>query len=154
MRIYDPNRKEYHKRIVTQKSCEFCDVKVLKRQECPSLAGEHWLVLAASYPYLNGNVMIISKRHIERLEKISQEEWIDLRTVFKNTQARLGELFKTKDFNIGMNIGKNSGASISHLHWQVIPRMKKQKPTVLSLLADLHLISISGDDLRKMIEGK
>jgi ATP adenylyltransferase len=153
MRIYTPKRKEYDKRIAVQKHCEFCDGKVVKRQYCPSLEGEHWYVLAASYPYLNGNVMIIPKRHIERLERVASEEWMDLQKVLIRTQDRLGKLFGTRDFNIGINIGKNSGASIRHLHWQVIPRTKKQHPTVLSLLADLHLISVSGDDLRKMIEG-
>lgn len=154
MRVYNPDRKEYLKRIRTQKHCEFCDIKVIKKQACSSLESKYWRVFVAFYPYLNGNVMVISKRHIERIEKISSEEWADLQATIIKTQKRLGELFETKDFNIGINIGKNSGASIKHLHWQIIPRTKKQFSTVLNLLADLQLISISGKDLKKMIEGR
>lgn len=154
MRTYDPNRREYNKRIKTQKHCEFCEADIIRRQSCPSLEGKHWHALAAIYPYLNGNMMIVSRRHIDRLEKISPEEWSDLHETIVRVQARLGELFGTKDFNVGINIGKESGASIKHLHWQVIPRKKGQRQTVLNVLGDLHLISVSGDDLKKMIEGK
>lgn len=102
---------------------------------------------------MNGNVMIIPKRHIERLERVNGKEWSDLYDVILKTQNRLTKLFQTNDFNIGLNIGKNSGASIKHLHWQLIPRKKRPLTNALNLFADLQIISVSGDDLKKMIEG-
>lgn len=152
MRIYDPNRKEYHKRMSTQKRCDFCDRKVIRKQNCASLEGEYWYVLAASYPYLNGNVLIIPKRHVEKVEDLRPEEWKDWQETLLKAKKCLGKLFKTQSFNVGINLGKDSGASIKHLHWQLIPRTKKQVFTVLNLLADLHLISLSGNDLKVLIE--
>lgn len=98
--------------------------------------------------------MIIPKRHVEFVEALSEGEWSDLQLILKKTQSRLGEIFQTKDFNIALNIGKNSGASIKHLHWQVIPRPRVLNQNSLNVMADLHLITLADQDLKKKIENK
>ncbi len=42
----------------------------------------------------------------------------------KNSQNMLNELFSPTGFNIGLNQGENSGASISHVHFHLVPRYK------------------------------
>jgi ATP adenylyltransferase len=108
--------------------------------------------LAAKYPYLDGNVLIVPKRHIEQLERITAEEWADLHGVIIHSKKILKGLFDAGGFNMAINIGKESGASIKHLHWQLLPRKKGQRQASLNIIADLQLISVSGDDLKEMIE--
>jgi len=154
MRVYEPKRALYRKEMSKPRTCQFCDKKILKQQGCPSLETAFWHVIVSSYPYLDGNVMIIPKRHVEFVEALSEGEWTNLQFILKKTQSRLGEIFQTKDFNIALNIGKNSGASIKHLHWQVIPRPRVLNQNSLNVMADLHLITLADQDLKKKIENK
>ena len=70
-----------------------------------------------------------------------------------HAKKKLGRIFKTKDFNIGLNIGKDAGSSIDHIHWQIIPRKYKVMNSS-NIFADIHIITISPQKLKKMIEGK
>ena len=154
MKIYDKNREKYIKKIEEKgfKICELCNPENLKKQECKNLKGKYWKVLVNKYPYLDGNVMVISTRHNTfKIEDIKKEEWAELHDIIKNTQKILAKIFNTKSFNVGINIGKEAGASLDHMHWQIIPR-GKGTPNSADILADLHSIKISPQDLKKKIE--
>lgn len=151
MRTLNTKRKKYNKTIKNVKVCEFCNPKRIKEQECKSLSGEHWMVFVSKYPYLDGNLMIIPKEHITKIDDLTNDQWIELQMIIIKTQKKLTKIFKTKSFNLGLNIGPESGASIDHLHLQIIPR-KINNHTALNLFADLYAISTSPKDLKKMIE--
>lgn len=152
MRVFSPKRSKYIKKIGKSKICEFCDTKIIKEQECKNLAGKFWQVLVCKYPYLDGNVMVVPIRHIKNIEQIKEDEWKELFSIFIKTKRVLEKIFKTKDFNIGLNLGKGAGASIEHLHWQVIPRNKKVLMNSSNLLSDLYIISVLPKELKKLIE--
>jgi len=154
MRVFNLHRSKYIKKIGKFKICEFCNPKNIKEQKCKNLSGKFWRVFVSKYPYLDGNVLVIPIRHIENIEQLTKEEWAELHQIFKQTKKKLGGIFKTKDFNIGLNLGKGAGASIEHLHWQVIPRNRKVLMNATNLLADLYTITISSQDLKRMIEKK
>lgn len=154
MKIYDKNRAKYIKKIENKKFkvCELCNPKNLKKQECKNLRGKYWTVIVNKYPYLDGNLMIISRRHdIFEIKDIKKEEWSELHEVIKNAQNRLAKIFNTKSFNIGINIGKEAGNSLEHMHWQIIPR-GKEVPNSANILADLHSIKISPWELKNRVE--
>ncbi len=119
MRVLDKNRATYTKKIGKFKICQLCNSKNIKKQECRNLSGKYWRVWVNKYPYLDGNLMIVSKRHITNIKDLKKEEWEELQKIFNNTTDKLEKIFKTKDFNIGLNIGKNAGCSVDHIHWQV-----------------------------------
>lgn len=104
------------------------------------------------YPYMDGNLMIITKEHIKNIEDLTREQWDEFYRILKNTKKKLGKIFKTEDFNIGLNIGKNSGNSLEHLHWQVIPR-RFAPLNSSNIFADLYVVTVSPWELKKMIEG-
>jgi ATP adenylyltransferase len=131
--------------------CEFCNPKNIQKQECAKVSSDKWMVLISKYPYADGNLMIIPRRHVTSLEAITPEEWADLRQVLLRTKVKLGKIFKTNDFNFGINLGKLSGTSIDHIHWQLIPRTKRVG-NFLSLIGDIHVISLLPEDLRKRME--
>lgn len=153
MRIYNPERAKYRKRLVRRKSCFFCDAKVVNEQLCDRFSSVHWLVLVNRYPYLNGNVMLVPKRHVIRLEDITSEEWGEFPVTLLEVQRVLGKKFRTESFNVGLNIGPDSGASVAHLHWQIIPRHRKNH-TAVGMFADIHVITTSPAELKRMLSKK
>jgi len=151
MKIYDSKRAKYRKSISKTKSCQFCDTGNIKNQQCQSLSGEFWIVMVNKYPYMDGNLMIIPKRHVCDIEKLNGNEKTEFFDVLEKTKKKLEEIFKTKDFNIGLNIGKLSGASIKHIHWQIIPRKAKIQNST-NIFADIEVITISPLELKKLID--
>jgi ATP adenylyltransferase len=149
-RIFDKNRANY-KRKYGDGGCVFCGKDEIL--ECPGLTGRYWTVLVNRYPYMNGNLMIIPKRHVEKLEEINETEWKEFFKVFKKTQATLSDIFNTQSFNVGINIGPESGASIPHLHWQVIPRFRDNY-SVTSVLGELYPVTVSPEETKRLVDEK
>lgn len=152
MRTLDPYRKNYIKRIASQEHCEFCAEEVIQNQECKTLRTEYWRVIVALYPYLDGNVMIIPRRHITDTSELTENEWQDFHSALEGAKKRLGEIFSATSFNIGLNLGEYSGRSISHIHWQLIPRARVRNTNALEIFSELQVISTSPQDLQKKID--
>ncbi len=148
MRILDKNRGKY-KRSFSSSGCDFCDGDA--EMEVPKLSSACWLVRVSRYPYMDGNVMIIPRRHVDNTSALTAEEWGEFGPTLVRTQAVLEKAFGCKSFNIGMNLGPESGASIPHLHWQVIPR-KFKNLTVANVLADLYIVGVTPEEARRLIE--
>ncbi|MFZ2154051.1 MAG: HIT domain-containing protein [Candidatus Moraniibacteriota bacterium] len=149
MRILDERRKKYKKNFTDKIKCAFC--RELKDEECLGLRGEHWRVLVNINPYMDGNVMIVSLRHIEKIGDITDEEWKDFGAVLAKTEEVLKKIFKVDSLNVGLNVGPESGASMPHIHWQVVPR-KFKNITVMNTFADLYIVAISGQEAKKLID--
>lgn len=141
----------YINRIKKQIKCDFCDSAVIKDQEINSLSGKYWHVLASKYPYVNGNVIIIPKRHLADTSDLTSEEMFEYFQVLEKTKKILGRLFKTKSFNLALNLGPDSGQTITHLHWQLVPR-QKFNPNAYNLLNNFWLVSLDYKDLIKKIK--
>jgi len=148
MRILDKKRASYKKVYTDSSVCVFCRKD---EYECAGLAGKYWRVLVTKFPYMDGNVMIVSKRHVGKVENVTKKEWEDFGQVLAETQKVLGKIFKTDSFNVGLNVGPESGASIEHLHWQVVPR-KFKNITVMNTFADLYIVAVTPEETKRMID--
>ena len=100
---------------------------------------------------MDGNVMLVPARHIEKIEDLNKEEWVEFGLILTKIQEILSEIFKVESFNIGLNVGPESGASIPHLHWQIIPR-KFKNMTVMNTFADLYLVVITPEETKRLID--
>lgn len=151
MRILDQNRANYTRSFKDKgtNGCVFC--KKDETVEIPSLKNKSWRIIANRFPYMDGNVMLVPIRHIETLEEITDTEWRHFSQLLIQTKKILGKIFKVESFNIGMNLGPESGASIAHVHWQIVPRSFKNI-TVMNTFADLYIVSVSPEETRKRIE--
>ncbi|OGS21872.1 MAG: HIT family hydrolase [Elusimicrobia bacterium RIFOXYA2_FULL_40_6] len=75
------------------------------------------------YPYANGHLMIVPKKHTNKIETLSASELCELMQLVQLSVKALGKIYKPQGYNIGMNIGKCGGAGIAdHLHIHVVPR--------------------------------
>lgn len=149
MRIIDKNRENYKRSFSDGKGCVFCENDEIL--ECRSLTGKFWRVLVNRFPYMDGNLMIIPKKHVEKIEDIGPEEWRDFGDVLAEVKRVLGNIFKTDSFNIGLNLGPQSGASIAHLHWQVVPR-KFKNITVMNTFADVYIVATTPEETKRLID--
>jgi len=84
--------------------------------------GQHVFVIMNKFPYTNGHLMVVPKRHCLHLEQLEDDELKELFDLLKTSVQALEASFRPHGFNIGMNIGKMGGAGEDHLHLHVVPR--------------------------------
>jgi ATP adenylyltransferase len=93
------------------------------------------------YPYNNGHLMIIPKRHISLLGELSGEESLDIMNEITAAQNALTEVYKPDGFNIGANLGRASGAGIeNHIHFHIVPRWNGDT-NFMPVLGEVKVIS-------------
>jgi ATP adenylyltransferase len=83
----------------------------------------HSFAILNKYPYNNGHLMVIPRRHIAELPALPADEFTDLNQLLQRSVAILGRVYLPAGYNVGMNLGRVAGAGIAdHLHWHVVPR--------------------------------
>jgi ATP adenylyltransferase len=121
--LWAPWRMDYILRK-KRKECFFC--KNLKEKESQKnlilVKGESVFVVMNKYPYTNGHLMIVPKRHTVDLEQLDNNELKELFDLLKTSVRVLKSSLRPHGFNIGMNIGKVGGAGEDHLHIHLVPR--------------------------------
>ncbi|MEM5812817.1 MAG: HIT domain-containing protein [Candidatus Aenigmatarchaeota archaeon] len=110
---------------VKYKECLFC--KVVRGEEKAKILfrDKDLFVMMNKFPYNTGHLMVAPTKHIKSLEDLSDEEIKKLFVIVKRCVKILKISLKPVGFNIGINMGKYSGASIeNHLHIHIVPRFK------------------------------
>ena len=90
---------------------------------------EYFVVKGDKFPIVEGHLLVIPKRHINSPIDLNNSEWTNMRSVIE--EACL--LLRNKDneitgYNIGINIGRDAGQTIPHMHIHVIPRRSNDIP--------------------------
>ena len=78
------------------------------------------------YPYNPGHLMIFPLRHVVDPRQLTRDEVLALHAWQEKVLERLDRLYQPLGYNIGMNVGEASGASIDHLHQHIVPRYHKE----------------------------
>lgn len=100
--------------------CPFCTR--IANGETPLLDRPLVMALAEDHPHAVGHTVIIPRRHVSRLSKVSEEEHHEL---FATARVLLGELYRSHSpdaFTLGINDGPAAGQSVPHVHLHVVPR--------------------------------
>ncbi len=106
------------------------------------------------FPYNNGHAMISPNRHIGNLKLLTGKETTDLFYTLNQAIDLLDKILKPQGYNIGMNIGKCSGAGIpGHLHLHIVPRWQGDT-NFMPIIAKTKVISQSLDDLYQKLSEK
>ncbi|HPI39271.1 MAG TPA: HIT domain-containing protein [Pseudobdellovibrionaceae bacterium] len=123
--FYKPERLSYVRKGPNSEACVFCTSENSKI-EFESLCvykSTHAMVILNKYPYNTGHLLVLPRRHCGSLLDLSDQEYLDLQNVLRNTVEAIYSIYKPNAVNLGMNHGKASGAGIpEHLHYHVIPR--------------------------------
>jgi ATP adenylyltransferase len=118
---------------------------------------EGFIVSVNLYPFNPGHLMIFPERHVESPRELSDADALALHRILSETLSLLEAEFMPDGFNVGYNLGRFSGASVSHLHLHVVPRYGNEVG-FLDVLAGTRLVVVdpadARDRLRKRFEGK
>ena len=125
--VWAPWRKPYilHLPKKTKPGCIFC--RMLKagndRKNLIVERTKYSFAVLNLYPYNNGHILIVPKRHVAEFEKLNDQESLDLIKLQNEILKRLKVRLKPNGFNLGVNIGKAGGAGVpGHLHIHIVPR--------------------------------
>jgi ATP adenylyltransferase len=85
--------------------------------------GTHAFVILNLFPYNNGHLMIVPRRHIAALVEATPDELLELITLTRRAEIVLTGAYAPHGLNVGLNLGKAAGAGVAdHLHIHVVPR--------------------------------
>jgi ATP adenylyltransferase len=126
-RLWAPWRMEYIESHFLKKAagCVFCNLFSAKdrKESLVLFRSKTIFVVMNRYPYTNGHLLIIPRRHIAHFESLNEKEQGQ---VMKLTSVCLQVLKKTiraQGFNLGCNLERVAGAGIAeHIHFHVVPR--------------------------------
>lgn len=123
-RIYAPWRYSY---VSDEKipDCVFCHIAKNKDDEKYEVlfSDEYCYVVMNKYPYSPGHIMVIPYFHTSNLEDLDEESWHRVSKRAQQAVKLLKETMPCEGVNLGMNLGRASGAGIEqHIHYHLVPR--------------------------------
>jgi len=123
--VWAPWRMAYIKKARKPRGCIFCS-KVRERRDSVNLLlhrGQHAFVMMNLFPYNSGHLMVAPYAHVKSLEVLSADSALDLIRMTNLSLRVLRAEIRPEGFNVGMNLGRVSGAGIEgHVHLHIVPR--------------------------------
>lgn len=125
--LYSPWRDSYFKQ--KRDGCIFCNILNDKNNDKNNyilFRDIYCYGIMNLFPYNPGHFMIIPNQHINNIENLDQEIWLQMSLHVRNGVKMLKEALDVNGVNIGMNLGDEAGAGISeHIHIHLVPRWTK-----------------------------
>ncbi|HUS73830.1 MAG TPA: HIT domain-containing protein [Sedimentisphaerales bacterium] len=110
------------------------------------------IVILNRYPYNNGHLLISPVRHIPGLEKMRDDELLELMKLVRESQKALSLVIKPHGFNVGMNFGRCAGAGLpDHFHIHLVPRWDGDT-NFMAVCSDTDVISQSMTELLEQLK--
>jgi diadenosine tetraphosphate (Ap4A) HIT family hydrolase len=133
--------------------CAFCDGAVLERQTF--YEDDLVLALYTHKPILPGHCLVISKRHVERFELLTDEETLRIGQVIKMVHQAVSENFGTSSYLLLQKNGLEVGQTVPHVHFHYVPRQAGDSSSLLFVLK-MYLANlkapISSEEMQQQIE--
>ena len=127
--LWSPWRSKYIDSFKDEQSndkCIFCEAIDKDVDDIKNLVvhkSTNTLIIMNLYPYNNGHLMIVPKRHLGSVDQLSVEESHELMDQILLAEKILRKIYSPQGFNIGANLGRAGGAGIDdHIHFHIVPR--------------------------------
>lgn len=98
-------------------NCPFCNCRD-RLFLTVGTAGALW----DAYPVNPGHALVIPLEHRENIFDCTPEEISDIWRAVLKAKEVIDEQYHPQGYNIGVNVGRESGQTIFHCHIHVIPR--------------------------------
>ena len=147
--IYAPWRSEF---ILggKEKGCILCRLAKETKSTVDNLIlyrTEKSYIVMNRYPYTGGHLLVVPKRHVGVLERLTEAESIELIRLTQLAVTVMKARLRPNAFNLGMNLGRPAGAGIpGHLHMHVVPRWSGDS-NFMSVVGDTRVHSIPMDKI-------
>ena len=145
--LWSPWRSEYiesFKNENDKSECIFCSNAKLDENDSANLLvkkSELTFSMLNLYPYNNGHLMVIPYKHTGEITDLTEDESLEIMNEIKSLKEALTEIYQPHGFNIGVNIGRISGAGIyDHIHFHIVPRWSGDT-NFMPVLGEVKIIS-------------
>jgi len=108
-----------------EKGCVFCKRFKMKdsSKNLVLYRGNKCFVILNKFPYNSGHTLIVPNRHVGQIENLAVEEANEFFELTRITVRLIKKCLKPNSLNLGMNLGRSSGAGVpAHLHMHIVPR--------------------------------
>ncbi|MEW6069512.1 MAG: HIT domain-containing protein [Candidatus Thermoplasmatota archaeon] len=124
--LFAPSRGAYVGKQKPISECLLCAIRDKDTRVWTRLVyqDKHIIVLMNIFPYSPGHLQVVPTTHVKELEELSKQELEYFLDFTQKATKFVKNLMAPQGFNIGINLGKAGGASIEHLHAQIVPRYK------------------------------
>lgn len=122
-----PDRYRYVRKLLpgSGSGCVFCDASRagVGAGSLVLAQDRDVLVIMNKYPYNTGHLLILPRKHVGEIWKLSEGVNAGLAKWIRKSAGILTKVLRCQGLNIGMNHGAVAGAGIpQHLHWHIVPR--------------------------------
>lgn len=103
-------------------NCVFCDIV---QRTAPSRAiyeDEQFIAILDKYPISIGHTLVLPKKHLERLQDLSQKEFCAMYARVHALNALITSRLGATASHISINDGAAANQLIPHVHVHIIPR--------------------------------
>ena len=144
-KIWAPWRIEYIKQTRADDECFICEVinddPLNDKKNLILHRGKNVIVLLNLYPYIAGHLMVAPIEHTADLKDLQLETSSEMWSLTIKTVELLKAAIRPEGFNIGLNLGKVSGAGLkTHVHIHIVPRWSGDT-NFMPILSDTRVIS-------------
>ncbi len=137
-----------------EKGCIFCN-RLKRRRDKEDLIvyrDRRNSVILNRYPYNSGHALIVPNRHIATLDRMTEVEASEFFELVRLTVLVLKNTFHPQSLNVGMNLGRGSGAGIpAHLHMHIVPRWNGDT-SFMPVIGNTRVVSFGLDLTYKMLK--
>ena len=124
--------------------CPFCNLHVDQWVD----SNQEAIAFYDRFPVSNLHSLIIPKRHVITCFELSNPEVLAIHELLRKQKHRIEALDSSvTGFNIGVNCGADSGQTVFHCHFHLIPRRKGDVSNPRGGIR--HMISGKGDYLSR-----
>ena len=154
-RLYTPWRFAYvtGSKRDEDDGCVFCRVDAAD-DDAGNLVlhrGRHWLAMLNRYPYNNGHLLLVLRRHVGLLSACNADEIAEMGRLLVAMEASLAEVMNPHGFNCGYNGGASAGAGIpEHLHLHLLPRWSGDT-NFMTTVGDTRILPQTLEEVRDLL---
>ncbi|HZY70577.1 MAG TPA: HIT family protein [Thermoplasmata archaeon] len=113
--------------MVTRPSdCIFCAIIERRAPAHFVYEDEEAVAFLDIFPFTRGHLLVVPKRHVDRLTELADGEHGRLLSAVANVCRKVERL--SRDYNVALNQGRLAGQIVFHLHFHVIPRYDGMNP--------------------------
>lgn len=102
--------------------CPFC-----VEDQYEIISGEKAILTYSIAPYTPNHLLVTPRRHVELMEDIENDEMIEIDQLLRKGVTMLKKLGH-ETLSILVREGENSGRSIKHVHYHIVPDVPLSSP--------------------------
>lgn len=102
--------------------CIFCKIAAGSIPNYTVYEDKYVLAFLDINPCTKGHTVVIPKKHVSTLMKLTSEEWRNISAGLFKAAKKVEEVLQPDGMNIGINDRPAAGQAVGHMHWHILPR--------------------------------